>query len=178
MGGATHTLRCETGEVSTGAPRLRAGAGCGAHDWASGPWKTTSCCRGALPTVVRPGPWALGLTAGAQRDRQNRPPAERTAPQRGLEWPHGRWGFEQVTRGQTLGSSPLSPALPRSLTHQTCDTAPWRVPECPRRCGGKGPAPGPDPSLDRVLSSVRPSESPLPACEAPRRLDDPQQTLP
>lgn len=173
MGGATHTLSCQTREASTGAPHLRAGAGCGAGDWASGPQRTTSCHRGALPAMVKlPGPWALGFMAGAQRDRQNRPPTERT--RRGLGWPHGRWGFEQVTRGQPLGSSPLSSALPGSLTHQRRNTAPWRVPECcvhPRRCGDKGPASGPDPSLDRVLRSVRPSGSPLPACEAPRRLN-------
>ena len=146
-----------------------------------GPMTGPQVPRGPPPVTVVPSlPWLSCLDRGLLGSWQEHRGTGRTViplreqPRRGLGWPHGRWGFEQVTRGQPLGSSPLSSALPGSLTHQRRNTAPWRVPECcvhPRRCGDKGPASGPDPSLDRVLRSVRPSGSPLPACEAPRRLN-------
>lgn len=93
--------------------------------------------RGPPPITVVPSlPWLGCLDHGLLGSRQEHRGTGRTVlplreqPCRGLGWPHGRWGFEQVTRGQPLGSSPLSPALPGSLTHQRRNTAPWRVPEC------------------------------------------------
>lgn len=161
--GVTDTLSCQTREASTGGPCPRAGAGCGAHDWASGPRKTPSYRCGPLPTVSRlPGPWALGLTAGAQKERHITIFPLREQPHReAWGWPHGRWGFEQVTRGRPLGSSPLSPALPGSHVHQRHNTTPWRVPECvlcvthtppqearwERAAPGAGPEPGQSPQV-------------------------------
>ena len=96
----THTLSCQTREASIGGPCPWAGAGCGAHDWASGPQKTTSYRCEPLPTCL--GCLDRGILVSRQEHRGRHItifPLREQPHREAWGWPHGSWGFEQVTGG-------------------------------------------------------------------------------